>query len=74
MTEENCQQKLPKNQIANSSQWRIQDFSEGVRQFSNWDYFVHFGRKLHENERIWILGATLAPPVDPPMVSVYIQH
>ena len=27
-------------------------FSRGVRQFQNWDYFVNFLPKLHENERI----------------------
>ena len=30
-----------------------------------------FGRKLHENERIWTRGlASLAPPLDPPMKSL----
>ena len=28
-------------------------------------YFL--GRKLHQNERIWTRGASLAPPLDPPL-------
>ena len=41
-------------------------------------YFSIFCRKLHENERIWDPrgggGASLAPPLDPPMTMVVITN
>ena len=36
--------------------------------------FQFFCRKLHENERIWTRGcASLAPPLDPPMMSIFLK-
>ena len=47
-------------------------FPRGGANSQNCYYFSHFCRKLHENERIWTPGAgggaSLAPPLDPPMV------
>ena len=41
----------------------------GCANSQNCYYFSNFCRKLHENERIWTprSGASLAPPLDPPM-------
>ena len=50
------------------SKWRIQDFPEGGAPTPNSAIiFQSFSRKLHENERIWTRGASLVPPLDPPM-------
>ena len=55
-------------------QWRIQDYPE-VGAPTLWDRgsptydFAKFSQKLHEIERIWApWGASLAPPLDPPMM------
>ena len=55
-----------------SFQWRIQDFSqEGAPTPKVGVLTYFFGWKLHENERIWTPGggASLAPPLDPPLHS-----
>ena len=54
-------------------QWRIQDFCEEGAPTSQggaptYDYAKIF-QKLHEIERIWTGGASLAPPLDPPLQS-----
>ena len=48
-----------------SIQWRIQDFPEGAptSKLALFDIIgIIFCRKLHENERIWIRGTSLASP------------
>ena len=58
------------------NQWRIQDFPEegtptprggGAPTYE----FAKFSQKLHE--RIWTGrgGASLAPPLDPPLITVF---
>ena len=61
-------------QIGKSSgfQWRIQDFPEVGRQLPRGAptyHFAKFSQKLHEIERIWTPGASLATPLDPPLNS-----
>ena len=62
------------------NQWRIQDFPEegaptprgGAPTYD----FTKFSQKLHEIERIWAPGghASLAPPLDPPLITVTKWH
>ena len=56
-------------------QWRFQDFPQGGSANSqNCYYFSNFCRKLHENERIRTPreGASLPPPLDPPMCTALL--
>ena len=55
-------------------QWRIQDFPQGGAPTpKSAIIFQIFSQKLHENERIWTPGgASLAPPLDPPMLDVCV--
>ena len=51
---------------------RIQDFPEGGAPTPNTAIILQLVcRKLHQNERIWTGGASLVPPLDPPMPMVY---
>ena len=52
-------------------QFRIQDFPKEPLGAPTY-YFTKFSRKLHENKEILVQkgeGASLAPPLDPPLVS-----
>ena len=56
----------------NRKQWQIQDFPEGGRQPQRGGakiLFDRFSQKLHENEKKLTGGASLCPPLDPPMLS-----
>ena len=49
-------------------------FPRGCANSQNCYYFSNFCWKLHENERIWTRGgASLMPPLDPPMNQVVNQ-
>ena len=43
----------------------------GVRQLQRWGHqpiiLANFSQKLHKIEEIWTVGASLVPPLDPPM-------
>ena len=60
--------------MGNSSQWRIQDFSDGgdnpkgVRQPIILATF--FPKKMHEIEKKLDEGVSFAPHLDPPMVAM----
>ena len=55
----------------NRKQWWIQDFPEGGCQPRGGAniLFDQFSQKLHENEKKLTRGASLRPPLDPPMLS-----
>ena len=53
-------------------EWRIQDFSDGMGQLPNWDFFANFFAencmKMKEiGPGVRIPGAL--PPLDPPMIE-----
>ena len=48
--------------VANTLQWRIQDFPQGgAPTLKSAIIFQFFSRKLHENERIWAPGGVSVP-------------
>ena len=56
----------------NLKQWQIQDFPERGCQPQRGGaniLFDQFSQKLHENEKKLTWGASLQPPLDPPMLS-----
>ena len=52
-------------------QWRIPDFPRGAPTPKVGVLTYFFGRKLHENERIWTPGGARPrrPPLDPPLIT-----
>ena len=57
-----------------STQWRIQDFPQGVAPTPKSAIIFQFcSQKLHENERIWTPrggACPWSPPLDPPMLNI----
>ena len=65
----------PPRTQTNGDQWQIQDFPRGGAPTPKVGVLTYFfGQKLHENERIWTPGgSSLASPLDPPLVTVFVH-